>query len=100
MVTAASALSNPVLIAPVTDFVQKEHRLLIDGEWVPAVSGETFEVYDPSTGEVLARVAAGGAEDIDRAVRAARRAFDDGPWRTMKPSERGRIMQRLAQLME
>ena len=100
MVTAAPALSNPVLIAPVTDFVQKEHRLLIDGEWVPAVSGETFEVYDPSTGEVLARVAAGGAEDIDRAVRAARRAFDDGPWRTMKPSERGRIMQRLAQLME
>ena len=100
MVTAASALSNPVLIAPVTDFVQKEHRLLIDGEWVPAVSGETFEVYDPSTGEVLARVAAGGAEDIDRAVRAARRAFDDGPWRTMKPSERGQIMQRLAQLME
>ncbi|MEZ4562741.1 MAG: aldehyde dehydrogenase family protein [Thermomicrobiales bacterium] len=100
MVTVASALSNPVLMAPVTDFVQKEHRLLIDGEWTPAASGETFEVFDPATGEVLARVAAGGAEDIDRAVRAARRAFDDGPWRTMKPSERGRIMQRLAQLME
>ncbi len=55
----------------------------------PFASGRTFETPDPSTGETLARVAEGEAEDIDRAVRAAWAAFEDGPWSRMTPSERG-----------
>jgi len=74
--------------------------MLIDGKWVDAASGKTFEVYNPATGEVMAHVAEGDAEDINRAVRAARRAFDDGPWRKMSPSQRGRCISRLADLIE
>ena len=59
-------------------------RMLIDGEWVKAASGKTFESRNPATGELLATVAEGDAEDIDRAVAAARRAFE-GPWSKMKP---------------
>jgi phenylacetaldehyde dehydrogenase len=75
-------------------------RLLIDGEWVDARSGQTFDSLDPATGEVLASVAAGDAADIDLAVRAARRAFDDGPWRRMSPAQRGRILWRVGDLIE
>ena len=57
-------------------FVKSKHKLLIDGEWVEAASGQTFETLNPATEEVLAEVAHGEAEDIDRAVRAARKAFD------------------------
>ena len=71
-------------------FVHSPHKLLIDGKWVEAASGKTFDDLDPATEEPLAEVAAGDTEDVDRAVRAARRAFEDGPWRRMTPSERGR----------
>ena len=54
-------------------------KMLIDGKWVEAASGKTFDTLNPATGEVLARVAEGAAEDVDRAVRAARRAFDEAP---------------------
>ena len=64
-------------------------KMLIDGKWVEAASGKTFETRNPATGEVLATVAEGDAEDIDRAVAAARRAFD-GPWSKFKPFERQR----------
>lgn len=74
-------------------------RLLIDGKWVEAVSGRTFETINPATGEVLAQVAEGGAEDIDRAVEAARRAFE-GPWRGFKPFERQALLLKLAELVE
>ncbi|MGH2765579.1 MAG: aldehyde dehydrogenase family protein [Actinomycetota bacterium] len=70
----------------------REYGLFIGGEFAPAASGETFETRDPSTGEVVATVAKAGAEDVDRALSAARRAFDEGPWPTMKPRERTRIM--------
>ena len=60
-------------------FVGAQHQLLIDGEWVDAASGKTFATVNPATEETLAEVAHGEAEDIDRAVDAARRAFDDGP---------------------
>ena len=63
-------------------FVHSPHKLLIDGEWVEAASGQTFATFNPATEETLAEVAHGQAEDIERAVRAARRAFDDdSPWR-------------------
>ncbi len=77
------------------DFVAAERTMLIGGDWVSSASGKTFETLDPSTGEVLARVAQGDSEDIDRAVKTARAAFETGPWATMTPSERGRILHRL-----
>lgn len=74
-------------------------QLFIDGRWVEACSGRTFETRNPSTGEVIATVAEGGSEDIDLAVQAARRAFD-GPWRAFKPAERQHLLLRLADLVE
>ena len=90
-----------IAIAPeVTRFIAQPHKLLIDGEWIEAASGKVFPVYNPATGEIIAQVAEGDKEDIDRAVRAARKAFDGGPWRTMTPSQRGRYIWRVAELLE
>ena len=80
-------------------FVASPRQLFINGQWADAASGKTFETPNPATGETLARVAEGGAEDIDRAVRAARKAFDDGAWSRMTPSERGRIIWRIGDLI-
>lgn len=77
----------------------KRYQLFIDGRWVPAESGETFESVDPSTEEVIAVVARGTAADIDRAVDAARRAFE-GPWRATKPKERARLLFAVARELE
>jgi phenylacetaldehyde dehydrogenase len=74
--------------------------MLINGEWVPAASGKTFASYNPATGQVLADVAEGDAEDINRAVAAARAAFDTGPWRKMTASERGRLIWKLGDLLD
>jgi phenylacetaldehyde dehydrogenase len=74
--------------------------MLIGGQWVTSVSGEDFETYNPATGAVLARVATGDAQDIDLAVRAARAAFESGPWPKLSPSERGRLLWKLADLLE
>ncbi|WP_205698376.1 aldehyde dehydrogenase family protein [Conexibacter sp. SYSU D00693] len=74
-------------------------QLLIDGQWRDAASGKSFETLDPATGEVLARVAEGAAQDIDLAVQAARRALEDGPWSRMTPSERGRVIHRVGDLV-
>ncbi len=70
----------------------RDYKLFIDGEFTDAASGETFEAYNPSTGEAVATVAKGGAEDANRAVAAARTAFDEGPWPSMKPADRFKIM--------
>src|ERR1039457_4661295 len=82
----------------VEQFLGTPHQLFINGQWVDAASGKTFETPNPATGETLAHVAEGGTEDIDRAVRAARRAFEEGPWGRMTASERGRIIRRIAAL--
>lgn len=74
------------------------HNLLIDGERVAAASGRTFDTINPATGEVLATLAEADAEDIDRAVRAARAAFE-GPWSRLKASERGGLLLKLADLI-
>ena len=84
----------------VARFLEKPRKMLINGNWVDAVSGKTFPSYDPSTGEVLATVAEGDRADIDLAVKAARQAFDSGPWRKMSASERGRLIWKLADLIE
>ena len=75
-------------------------RMLIGGEWQGSHSGKTFPTINPATEEVIAQVAEADSADVDRAVAAARRAFDDGPWRTMSASERGGLMYKLADLIE
>lgn len=74
-------------------------QLLIDGQWVDAASGKTFETTNPATGEVLAQVAEGDRADIDRAVAAARRAFN-GPWSKWTPAERQMVLLKLADLID
>ena len=81
-------------------FLAAPRKMLINGEWVDSASGKTFPVYNPATGEELIQVAEGGKEDIDRAVAAARRAFDEGPWSTTPPNVRGKILWKLSQLVE
>jgi acyl-CoA reductase-like NAD-dependent aldehyde dehydrogenase len=75
-------------------------RLYIDGQWVDAKSGATYKTINPATEEVLTVVAEGGAEDIDAAARAARRAFESGPWAKMSASDRGRILWKIGDLLE
>ena len=84
----------------VAQFLSKPKKMLIDGKWVDSVSGKTFATLDPSTEEPLVQVAEGDKQDIDLAVKAARRAFETGPWRKMTASERGRVVWKLADLME
>ncbi len=72
----------------------------IDGQFVPAASGKTFSTINPATEEVIAEVAEGDKEDVDRAVKAARRAFEGGPWKKMDARDRGRLIYRLADLIE
>ena len=75
-------------------------RLLINGEWHDAASGKTFETINPATEQVIANVAEADQPDVDNAVAAARHAFDKSPWRKMPASERGRLLYRLAELIE
>ncbi|MGB9083603.1 MAG: aldehyde dehydrogenase family protein [Terriglobales bacterium] len=92
---------SPIQIdSRVTNFIAKPRKMLIDGKWVNAVSGKTFPTYNPATGEVLAQVAEGDRADIDLAVKAARKAFDSGPWSRMTASERGKLVWKLADLLE
>jgi phenylacetaldehyde dehydrogenase len=75
-------------------------KLFIGGRWVDAASGRTFDTIDPATGEVLARVAEAGPEDVDRAVAAARKSFDSGVWRGLPPAERAKALWRAGDLIE
>lgn len=84
----------------VQEFLKGTKKLLINGELVEAASGKTFETLDPSNGKVLAVVSEAGPEDVDKAVKAARTAFDNGPWKKMSASERSRLIYKLADLME
>ena len=77
----------------------RRYQMYIAGEWVDAHGGETFESVDPFTGEPWAVIPRAGARDVDDAVRAARRAFDDGPWRRTTAVQRGRMMRRLGDLI-
>lgn len=100
MVTTTSVEFPAVEISPkVQEFISSPRKMLIAGQWVDSASGKTFPVYDPATGEELAQVAEGDEEDIKRAVKAARNAFEDGPWRRLTPSERGRIIWKIGDLI-
>ena len=74
-------------------------RLLLDGQWIDPRSGKTFEVFDPATGDVIAYVAAGDAEDVNLAVEAARRAFEGSAWSRLTASDRGRMVWRIGDLI-
>jgi len=76
-----------------------EHAMLIDGKWVPASDGGYFDSINPATGEVWARIPAATAEDVNRAVDAADAAFTNGPWSRMTPTDRGRCLRRLGDLL-
>jgi len=96
----ATALTSVELEDKVTTFIKKDRKMFINGKWVEAASGKTFPTYNPATGEVLARVAEGDRQDIDRAVAAARAAFDHGPWRKMSSSQRGQLIWKIADLID
>jgi len=88
-----------LVLPAVRAFLSENKKLLIDGQWVDAASGKTFPTTDPATGQVLSEVALGQGEDIDRAVRAARRAFDAGAWPAMKPNQRERLLWRIGDIL-
>ncbi len=91
----------PTQVHPrVEQFIKSPKNLYIAGKWVGAISGKTFPTFNPATGEVLAHIAEGDREDIDRAVQAARAAFDSGPWPEMTASQRGRLVWKLADRIE
>lgn len=78
----------------------KDQPMLVGGKWVDSQSGKTFETVNPATGEVICRVAEGDKADIDLAVKAARKAFESGPWPKMNASDRGRLLNKLADAIE
>src|SRR5579864_8894219 len=96
----STAVSTAPMHNDVQEFISRPRKMFIDGKWVNAASGKTFPTYNPATGEVMARIAEGDREDINRAVAAARKAFDSGVWTDMTASERGRLIWKLADLIE
>jgi aldehyde dehydrogenase (NAD+) len=92
--TSVDSTPTETKVAPLTT------KLLINNRWVASESGETFGTVNPSTGEEICQVAAADVVDVDKAVQAARAAFEHGPWRKMNASERGRLLHRLADLIE
>ncbi len=82
------------------DFIAKPKKMLIDGEWVAAAGGKTFATVDPATGLTITQIAEGDATDVDRAARAARRAFESGDWPKLKPRDRERLLNKLADAIE
>jgi phenylacetaldehyde dehydrogenase len=96
-----SIVQQPSAVSPgVKAFLDKKHRLFIGGDWVSPSAGASFAVLDPATGETLANVAEGSKEDVDLAVRAARKAFERGDWPNITPSDRGKLIWKLADLLE
>jgi aldehyde dehydrogenase (NAD+) len=91
MTTSTASTSKSVKI--------RQTKLLINGKWVDAKSGKTFDTINPATEENIAKVALGGKEDVDEAVKAARRAFED-PWKKISARERGRLLHKFADLIE
>ena len=88
------------LLPSVRSFISGAKRLLINGEWVPAASGQTFATHDPATGQEICQVAHGGPEDVQRAVAAARIAFDDGAWARVSPHQKAQILWRVGDVLD
>lgn len=79
--------------------LKESYQMLINGEWVESASGETFKAYNPANGEVIATVAKGSTEDVDRAVAAARNAFDNGKWPKYPAGRRAKVLNKVASIM-
>jgi aldehyde dehydrogenase (NAD+) len=99
MTTAAISLPDG-LAAPAREFLSKDHQLLIGSERADAADGRAFATLDPASGREIAQVAMAGAADVDRAVAAARAAFEEGPWASMPPAQREGLMLALAGALE
>ncbi|MEE9514960.1 MAG: aldehyde dehydrogenase family protein, partial [Candidatus Brocadiales bacterium] len=78
----------------------KPGKMLIDGKWVNSRSGKTLKTINPATGKVITSIACGDRRDVNLAVKAARRAFESGPWPAMDARDRGRILANVAKLVE
>src|SRR6185436_18627106 len=87
-------------LEPIAQPKVHQTECFIGGRWTPSVSGKTFETINPATEEVIAQVAEGDSADVDLAVNAARQAFQNGPWARMDARDRGRLLYKLADLME
>ncbi|MBJ8348894.1 aldehyde dehydrogenase family protein [Antrihabitans sp. YC2-6] len=88
-----AVISSPAgLDSRVVEFVSRPKQMYVDGQWIDALSGATFETLDPATGEAITTVPHSGVADVDRAVAAARRAFESGPWRALTPAQRQRML--------
>ena len=98
--SALGHLEGLALDAGVREFLRTPHRMVIGGGDAEACSGRVLDVFDPATGQAIAKVPAGGAEDVDAAVRAARQAFETGPWPKLRPADRERLILKLADLVE
>src|ERR1700732_3969735 len=95
----SAVMKESQISRPVAQFMATPKKLLIDGKWLPAASEMTFEVKNPATGATIARAAEGDKADIDAAVRAARRAFESGPWRAITLSARRKTLCRIGDLI-
>src|SRR5512144_54016 len=84
-------------VSPVAAGAPRFTGLFVDGEFAPARSGRTFTSLNPATGQPIAEIAEAGAEDSDRAVAAARKAFESGPWPRMHARERGKLLARISE---
>src|SRR5476651_2454699 len=100
MTTISADVLPDALGSPAREFISRSHRLLIGAEQLDAADGRTFATVDPATGREIAEVAQGGAEDVARAVAAAREAFENGPWSSMPAAGRERLMHALADAVE
>ncbi|ARV58673.1 betaine-aldehyde dehydrogenase [Nostocales cyanobacterium HT-58-2] len=92
--------SGTHISSQVLKFLNQPLKLLIGGKWVESASGQTFPVFNPATGQIITHAASGESEDINRAVQAARQAFESGPWSRLTVSERGKLIWKLADLLE
>ena len=97
--SATTIMNAPDPLPVVQSFLNRPARMLVANQWVEAASGEWIETPDPATGKPIGRFPAGGETDVNKAVAAARRAFN-GPWRKLTPHERGRLLQKVAGLIE
>ncbi len=91
--------ARPGVSAALAKWLARPKRNLIGGDWLEAASGRTFEVFNPADGSVIDRAPDSKKEDINRAVAAARKAFEEGPWRRLTPSERGKVVWRVGDLI-
>src|SRR5437660_4119244 len=95
---ATATAPNPNAVTK--PMIKTQQPLFIGGKWLDSVSGKTFPTLNPASGEVICQVAEGDKADIDLAARAARKAFEEGPWPKMTAAERGRLLHKLADLIE